>query len=50
MIPMTSKELMNPKYSEVAKHYPAFTLSTGVYDFYMNNPFTIANHHAVLAG
>lgn len=50
MIPITSKEMMDPKFQGVSAHYPAFTVTTGVYDFYMKNPFTIANHHAVLAG
>lgn len=50
MIPMTSKEIMNPQHRDVKEHYPAFALSTGVYDFYQSNPFTVANHHAVLAG
>ena len=50
MIPMTSKELMNPQYKNLSPGYPAFTLTTGVYDFYQKNPFTIANHHAVLSG
>ena len=42
--------LNDPKYKNVSPHYPAFTISTGVYDFYQKNPFTIANHHAVLGG
>ena len=32
------------------KLLPAFAITTGVYDFYTHNPFTVAYHHAVLAG
>lgn len=53
MIPITSKEMANydpDKYGQLNPNYPAFTVTTGVYDFYMDNPFTIANHHAVISG
>jgi len=39
---------MKPKSSKIS--VPATTLSTGVYDFYQINPFTMAYHNAVLAG
>lgn len=37
-------------YKNVDKNVPAITLTTGIYDFYRDNPFTKAYHHAVLGG
>lgn len=36
--------------TDVSEYLPAFTITTGVYDFYRQNPFTNAYHHTVLAG
>lgn len=50
---MTSKDndmVDRRKVDSLSSHYPAFAVSTGVYDFYMDNPFTVANHHAVISG
>lgn len=38
----------NPK--AIANGIPAIALTTGIYDFYLENPFTKAHHHAVLTG
>jgi hypothetical protein len=48
-----SKASANPvgdSYKNVGKNVPAITLSTGIYDFYRDNPFAQAYHHAVLGG
>lgn len=34
----------------VAQNVSTKNASTGVYDFYKSNPYTIANHHALLSG
>jgi hypothetical protein len=34
----------------IEKYLPAFTITTGVYEFYRQNPFTKAYHQSVLAG
>lgn len=41
---------MGDQYKNVDKNVPAAALTTGIYDFYRDNPFTQAYHHAVLGG
>jgi hypothetical protein len=45
-----SKPIEGEKYANAPKNLPSLTVTTGIYDLYRDNPFTIAYHHAVLAG
>jgi hypothetical protein len=47
--PQETSNLSSPE-TRAAKYVPAFAMTTGVYDFYTHNPFTLAYHHSVLAG
>ena len=47
--PISLKGQLAPK-NRFQERVPRVTLTTGIYEFYQLNPFTMAYHHAVLAG
>jgi hypothetical protein len=49
-LPASIELQKNPEYRKLVSTLPAFAMTTGVYDFYKVNPFSEANHHAVMTG
>jgi hypothetical protein len=47
---ITPEMLKNPEFKRITDAHPAFKMTSGVYDFYKANPFSEANHHAVMTG